>query len=99
MTPAPAHPQRRVVRAVRGNGEALQLGDFLAALLVVLIDVPGVPAARLVLAVDPELIAATRQRLAPCGLVYETRDRSVLRELGPQIGVLQAALGHGEPGR
>jgi len=63
------------------DGEAFQRAQLLAALKIVLLDVPGVPGARLVLRVDPELIAAPRERFAPRRLMDEAGDRSVLSDL------------------
>ena len=60
------------MRAALDDLQALDIDDFLAALRVILVDVPGVPVARLVLGIGPELIAAPRQRLAPARLVDET---------------------------
>ena len=78
MPPAPDDPQARVVRAARGDLERLQRDDLLAAGLVVLLDVPGVPVARLVLRDRPK--AGCRVRRAPrarspCGRGWRWRRR------------------------
>ena len=94
VAPAPADAKAGIMRAGGGDFQALQRGDFLAALRVILLDVPCVPVARLVLRVDPELIAAPVQRLAPARLVDEARDRSVGRQLRAQMRIFQHPPGH-----
>ena len=54
---------------------------FLAALGVILFDVPGVPGARLVLRIEPQLIAAPGERLALRRFVDEAGDRPVVADL------------------
>ena len=57
-------------------------GDLLAAARIVLLDVPGVPAPRLV-GVSPDLVAATGKRLAPGALVVDARRASRRRRDRP----------------
>ena len=82
---------RGEMRAGLDDLEAFDVADLLAARGVILVDVPGVPVARLVLGIGPELVAATRQRLAPGRLVDEARDRPVVAEFDPQMRVLEMA--------
>ena len=65
---------------------------FLAARGVILFDVPGVPGARLVLRIEPELVAAPGERLALRGFVDEAGDRPVVADLDPQRRVFEPAL-------
>ena len=71
------------MRAGLDDLEAFEIADLLAAQTVILVDVPGVPGSRLVLGIGPELVGATRERLAPVGFVNEARDRPVLAEFDP----------------
>ena len=81
---------RREMRAVLDKLRGVSTPrDFLAARLIVLVDVPGVPVARLVLRIDPELIAAARRAPRVRCLLDEAGDRAVVADLGAQILVLQ----------
>jgi anaerobic glycerol-3-phosphate dehydrogenase len=80
MAPAARDAQAGAAGRIFGDDEAFQRAQFLAALGVVLLDVPGVPGARLILRIDPELGAASGERFAPAGFVKEAGDRAVLAE-------------------
>ena len=80
------------MRAALDELDALERGQLLAALGVVLLDVPGVPVARLVDGIDPELVAGAGQRLAAGRLVDEAGDRAVGADRRLQNGVLETRL-------
>ena len=77
------------MRAVVDQLDRLDGAKFLAASSDILVDVPGVPFARLVLGIDPELVAAARQRLTSGAFFDQTGDGAVVADLGEQICVLQ----------
>jgi hypothetical protein len=81
-------PDRGARRAGVGDGDALDIGDGFAALGIILLDIPGVPIARLVDGIGKELIARTGQRFAAARLVKERRERAVGSDGGPENGVL-----------
>ena len=92
------HLDRCPVRAALDDRDALDLGQFLAVRRVVVLDVPGVPVARLVHGISDELVAAAGQRLAAGALVDEAGDRAVLADDRPDMGVLEPVLRNGEAG-
>lgn len=65
---APDDAEPRAVRSALDDFDALDLAQFLAARRIVLFEVPGVPVARFVLRIDPELIAAPASASRPVGL-------------------------------
>ena len=64
------------VRAASRRPRPRDGGDLLALARVVVLDVPGVPVARLV-DIGPDLVAATGQRLAAGALVEDAGERAV----------------------
>src|SRR5690606_33291193 len=68
------------VRAVGGDMHLAYLRELDAVSRVVVLDVPGVPVARLVRRIDPELIAAAGKGFASRGLVHEAQDGAVLAD-------------------
>ena len=79
------------MRAVLDQLDAVERRQLLAALGIVLVNVPGVPAARLVDRIDPELVAGTRQRFAAARLVEDALERAVGGNRHLQNGVLEQA--------
>src|SRR5579871_1934410 len=63
-------------------------GDLFAVLAIVALDVPGVVDAWLV-AVGPELVATSRQRLAAGALVVDAGERPIVGQLDAQEAILQ----------
>ena len=87
------HADGGAMRAALDELDALERGELLAALGVVVLDVPGVPVARLVDRIGPELVAAARpapRGRSACGSAMEIVPSAADRRL--QNGVLQQRL-------
>ena len=70
-------PDGDAVRALLNDLQALKIGDLLAALGIIALDVPGVPVARLVYRIGHQSVAVTIECFAAGRLVQDRGDGSI----------------------
>src|SRR6185312_5819179 len=86
------------MRAVLDQLHAVEGGELLATLGIVALDVPGIPVARLVDRIHPELVATAVERLAARRLVDKARDTAIGGQGHLENGVLERGLAGAEAG-